>query len=117
MRILSWNSNGLKRGGVSSQAKANWLLNYLDTHSDFGLLAIQETHCQDGDQMAQAIYDMELKYTVIHSPAIDGDEYAGIMLVISKEFVVEEEQRVIEGRPCPVFSLNISTLRETKKAT
>ena len=106
MRILSWNSNGLKRGGASSQAKANWLLNYMDTHSDLALLAIQETHCQDGDLMAQAIYDMELKYTVIHSPAIDGDEHAGVMLIISKEFEVEDEERIIEGRVMRVRLLN-----------
>merc|ERR1711954_149774 len=48
--------------------------------------------------MAQAIHDMELKYTLIHTPATDGDTHAGILLVISKEFIVENQQVLIEGR-------------------
>ena len=97
MRVSSWNADGLKKGPVG-QPKANWLLTYLDSNPDIAVLAIQETHCQDVTDMAQAIHDMELKYTVIHSPAIDGDEYAGIMLVISKDFVVEATDIRIQGR-------------------
>ena len=97
MRVSSWNADGLKKGPVG-QPKANWLLTYLDSNPDIAVLAIQETHCQDVTDMAQAIHDMELKYTVIHSPATDGNEYAGIMLVISKDFVVEATDIRIQGR-------------------
>ena len=97
MKLLSWNANGLGKG-PAGQAKANWLLSHLDSHPDIAALAIQETHCQDVSQMAQAIHDMELKYTLIHTPATDGDTHAGILLVVSKEYSIESKQVLIEGR-------------------
>ena len=105
MRVSSWNADGLKKGPVG-QPKANWLLTYLDSNPDIAVLAIQETHCQDVTNLAQAIHDIELKYTVIHSPPIHGDEYAGIMLVISKEMFVESEEVIIEGRVIKARLLN-----------
>ena len=92
MKISTWNSNGL------NQLKADWLLTYLKTNSDVVVFALQETHCQDDNAFPQAIKDIKLNYTVIHSPPIDGDTYAGIMLIISKEFKIETQQIVIDGR-------------------
>ena len=110
MKLISWNANGLKSGPVG-QRKADWLLSYMGSHNDIVALAVQETHCQDVAHLAQAIHDMKLKYTVIHSPSTDGDERAGVLLVISKEYKVEDEQHLIQGRVLRVRLL--STIYQT----
>ena len=96
MKISTWNANGLinKKG----QEKADRLLTYLQSNPDIAVLVLQETHCQDENRFAQAIHDIKLNYTAIHSPPTDGDGYAGVMLIISKEFKVEIVRTVIEGR-------------------
>ena len=62
MRFLTWNASGLLKNGVN-QAKADWLLSYLNNHSDIAALAIQETHCQNIDRFCQAIHD--ISYTAL----------------------------------------------------
>ena len=92
MKISTWNPNGL------NQKKADWLLSYLKTNPDVTIFALQETHCQDDNAFPQAIHDIKLNYTVIHSPPSDGDNHAGVMLIISQEFKLETQQIVIDGR-------------------
>ena len=41
---------------------------------------------------------MSDRFTVVHSPPVDGDGYAGVMLVISREYQVEAERVVLAGR-------------------
>ena len=96
MRFLTYNAGGLV--GPVAQAKGDWLLSYLCNNGDVGALAVQETHCGESDQFCQAVRDMGDRFSVVHSPAVDGDGYAGVMLVISREFRVEEERVLIGGR-------------------
>ena len=96
MKITTWNANGVSR--KNNQAKVDWLLTYLQLNPDIAVLALQETHCQDDSEYSQALHDIKLKYTVIHSPSQDGDGFAGVMLIISKEYKVLIEQTVIAGR-------------------
>merc|ERR1712002_207617 len=97
MRFLAWNASGLLKNGVN-QVKADWLLSYLNNHSDIAALAIQETHCQNIDRFCQAIHDISDKYSVVHSFPVDGDEWAGIMIIISKEYEIISQHNIIEGR-------------------
>ena len=106
MRFLTYNAGGLGRGPVA-QSKGDWLLSYLCNNGDVGALAIQETHCGESGQFCQAVRDMGDRFTVVHSPAADGDGYAGVMLVISREFKVEEERVMIGGRVMAVRVANV----------
>ena len=42
--------------------------------------------------------DITDRYTVVFSPPVDGDGYAGVMLVVSREFEIEEERVMLAGR-------------------
>ena len=101
MRFLYWNASGLKKGSsvasANAQAKADWLLSYLGRAGAF-CLGMQETHCDGLDDFPQAMRDICDLYTVIHSPPMPGDPYAGVALVISREFQVEPERVMLGGR-------------------
>ena len=106
MKFLSWNAGGV-RGSGPGQAKADWLLTHLHSMSDIAVLAIQETHCITDDQLALSIHEMNSRYKIIHSPATDADSYAGVLFAVSKEFAVENEQILLDGR---VLSIRLRSL-------
>ena len=75
MRFLTYNAGGLKGRGQHGQQVASWLLSLLDNGADIGALALQETHCRDDGELCQAVRDMGVRYTVVHSPAVGDDGY------------------------------------------
>ena len=97
MRFLTYNAGGLKRG-ARGQMKGNWLLSFLSANSDVVALALQETHCQCMQDFCQAFRDIAERYTVICSPPDLDDSYAGVALVISREYEVEAERVMLGGR-------------------
>ena len=98
MRFFTHNAGGLKRGGQNAQAKGDWLLSHITGCPDFAALAIQETHCEGLGDFCQAVCDMAGLFTVVMSPPLPGDPYAGVALVISREYKVEQERVVLGGR-------------------
>ena len=97
MRFLTWNAGGV-RGSGPGQARADWLLSHLHSASDIAVLSIQETHCSNDAQLAQGIHDMSNRFSIFHSPATDGDNHSGILVAVSKEFVIEDQRILLEGR-------------------
>ena len=98
MRFLTFNPGGVKKGSQVAQRKGDWLLSFISQCPDFVALAIQETHCLGLDECCQAVQDMASLYTVVMSPPLPGDTFAGVALVISREYKVEQERVVIGGR-------------------
>ena len=97
MRFLTYNPNGLG-GGPRARYKGSWILSYIQRGSDIGAVALQETHCSDIEQLCQPMQDMRLSHHVLHSGHAEGDTYAGVCLVISREFEVVNERVLSAGR-------------------
>ena len=95
MRFLTYNPGGLGRG-PRARYKGSWILSYMQRGPDIGAFALQETHCSNIEQLCQPLQDMRLSHHVLHSGFADGDGYAGVCLVISREFEVVNE-RVLVG--------------------
>ena len=107
MRFLTYNAGGLTGRGQRGQRVASWLLSLLDGGADIGALALQETHCREDGELCQAVRDMGVRYTVVHSPAVGDDGWAGVALVISREFEVIEERVMLAGRVMTVRVRNV----------
>ena len=107
MRFLTYNAGGLSGRGQNAQRRGSWLLSLLSGGGDIGALALQETHCFSDDDLCQAVKDMAARYTLVHSPATGGDAFAGVMLVISREFEVVQERVMIAGRVVTVRVRNV----------
>ena len=98
VRFLSFNAGGLRRGNDGAQRKGSWLLHQLETGADIGVLALQETHCRDDGDFCQTVLDMRLRYGWVHSGPVDGDAYAGIGLVVSREYRILASEVLRGGR-------------------
>ena len=111
MRFLTYNPGGLG-GGPRARQKGSWILSYLQRGSDIGAFALQETHCSDIEQLCQPVQDMRLSHHVLHSGFADGDGYAGVCLVISREFEVVNERVLSVGRLVMVRVRSVVFLHE-----
>ena len=111
MRFLTYNPGGLG-GGPRARQKGSWILSYLQRGSDIGAFALQETHCSDIEQLCQPVQDMRLSHHVLHSGFADGDGYAGVCLVISREFEVVNERVLSVGRLVVVRVRSVVFLHE-----
>ena len=111
MRFLTYNPGGLG-GGPRARRKGSWILSYLQGGSDIGALALQETHCSDIEQLCQPMQDMRLSHHVLHSGFADGDRFAGVCLVVSREFEVVSERVLCVGRLVVVRVRSVVFLNE-----
>ena len=92
VKILVWNCNGL-----TSQNKVDFLkLKSNNLTIDFTLIV--ETHISDEKQNLEEVTDLEISHNVIHSYHRVNDPYAGICLIISKNYIVREKTDLINGR-------------------
>jgi exonuclease III len=80
VKFLTWNSGGMRKG--TGQRAGDWLLGLLGKDEGVAAVGIQESHCLEDADLCQAVVDMRARYTVIHSPAAEGDTYAGVCLVL-----------------------------------
>ena len=91
-RIVSWNMNGLRKNQASTTDK----LAFLDNHfpnAQFDILILLETHHKD----AEDLFEYQTSHHLIHTPS-QNETYAGIVVLISKEFEIEEENASLPGR-------------------
>ena len=80
------------------QRKASWLLGELERASDVVAVGIQETHCSSDLELCQAVLDMSDRWHLVTSPAANGDGFAGLALVVSREFTVMRTNVALQGR-------------------
>ena len=80
------------------QRKASWLLGELERASDVVAVGIQETHCSSDLELCQAVLDMSDRWHLVTSPAANGDGFAGLALVVSREFTVLRTNVALQGR-------------------
>ena len=78
--VVTWNAGGLHRGTDGGRQRGDWLLNEWGKDGSLGVMAIQETHCKNDGDLCDSVRDLSVRMTVIHSPAVDGDAWGGVML-------------------------------------
>ena len=45
-------------------------------------------HCKSDDDLCQSVIDLKSRLNVFHSPACEGDGWAGVMLVMTHDWEV-----------------------------
>ena len=98
--VVTWNAGGLNRGGGNGRERGDWLLGEWDEDRSLRVMAIQETHFKD-DDLCDGVRDMGARLNVFHSPAVDGDAFAGVMLVLTCDWEVIDS---VVGVPGQVLS-------------
>ena len=88
--VVTWNSGGLNAKREAGRQRGDFLLGLWDKGGRLGVMAIQETHCRSDAELCQSVTDMRARMHVIHSPAVDGDARAGVLLVLTHDWEVIE---------------------------
>jgi exonuclease III len=104
-KFLTWNPNSLnssvKRGKARKSPgprNGEWLNDMLKKKERVVAVGIQETHCASDDELCPAVAEIRDRYHFVHSPAAQGDNYAGVCLVLSREYDVKEKKEPMPGR-------------------
>ena len=61
-------------------------------------MCIQETHCKSDNDFCQSVTDMRARLNVFHSPAVEGDGWAGVMVILSQDWEVIDVVISVPGR-------------------
>ena len=96
--VVTWNAGGLHRGGGNGRQRGDWLLREWDEDRSLRVMAIQETHCKDDGDLCDGVRDMRARLNVFHSPAVEGDAFAGVMLVLTRDWGVIDSVVGVPGR-------------------
>ena len=96
--VVTWNAGGLHRGSGVGGQRGDWLLREWGEDGCLRVMAIQETHCKDDGDLCDSVRDLSARLNVIHSPAVDGDAFAGVMLVLARDWEVIESVVGVPGR-------------------
>ena len=82
------------------------MLGLWDKGGRLGVMTIQKTHCGSDAELCQSVTDMRVRMHVIHSPAVDGDVRAGVLLVLTNDWEVIES---VVGVPGRVLSVRVKS--------
>ena len=105
-RLVTWNSGGLNRRRDAGNRRGDFLLRMWGEDTSLGVMAIQETHCRNDGELCQGVIDMKARLNVFHSPAVDGDVRAGVLLVLTHDWEVVES---VVGVPGRVLSVRVKS--------
>ena len=109
-RIVSWNMNGLRKNQSSTADK----LAFLDNHfpnAQFDILILLETHHKDAEDLPEDLFKYQTSHHLIHTPT-QNETYAGIVVLISKEFERIQENASLPGRLLNFFIKHTKTKKE-----
>ena len=96
--VVTWNAGGLHRGGRGGNQRGDWLLQQWGEDGSLRVMAIQETHCKNDGDLCGSVGDLRARLHVFHSPAVVGDAFAGVMLVLTRDWEVIESVVGVPGR-------------------
>ena len=97
-KIMSWNSGGLNGKRDWGKKRGDHLLSLWDKDRRLGVMAIQETHCRNDEELCQSVIDMKARLHVIHNPAAQDDARAGVLLVLTQDWDIIETVNGVPGR-------------------
>ena len=95
IKCAMWNCSGIL---PSSSAKEKMDFINTCTSSDFDILVLIETHHKVLDDISTALHRYKNKSRVIETGVLEGDTYAGIVVLVSSKLTVLEETELIKGR-------------------
>ena len=96
--VVTWNAGGLHRGGPGGNQRGDWVLQQWGEDGGLRVMAIQETHCKSDGDLCDSVGDLRARLNVFHSPAVVGDAFAGVMLVLTRDWEVIESVVGVPGR-------------------
>jgi len=96
--FVHWNINGLKcTNSQNFKDKNETICSILEKH-DTSVLNLQETHFLDASDFPQFVKIYKHLFHFISTFATNNDPSAGILVCISKKFVIEESEILENGR-------------------
>ena len=87
IKIISWNPQGLQKNSQRTPLKCDFLAKQYN-HNNFDILSLQETHHKDESAFPQYLNDLKISHSLLHTPASINDSYAGIIVLIRKEWKI-----------------------------
>ena len=97
LKIVSWNPQGFQKSGSRTKQKCEFLMKEYN-HNKFDILTLQETHHQSEENLPQYIQDLKVTHKFYHRPASPSDTYAGIVVLVHKDWKVILTKEIVPGR-------------------
>ena len=95
IKCIMWNCSGILSSS-SSQEKIDFLL--ASTDFKFDILVLVETHHKLIHDIQSTFHAYSGSYHLVHTGAENDDPYAGIIVLINKNFTVSDENVLLSGR-------------------
>ena len=94
--ITLWNSAGLRANAFSTSAKFNFFDSQFP-NAQFSIAAFVETHHKDALDYTQDLGQYKQTHEILHSPVYN-ETHSGVIILISKEYVITSQSDIIPGR-------------------
>ena len=88
-KIVTWNAGGLHKGSEYGRQRGDFLSGLWHENSSLELMCIQETHSKTGDDLCQSVIDLKTILNVFHSPAVEGDGWSGVLMVMTHDCIID----------------------------
>ena len=111
LKCSLWNCSGIVSSN-STQEKIDFLFN--TANNDFDILVLVETHHKLVQDIQSSLLTRSNAYHFLHTGAEEGDAYAGIIVLVNKNFEITDEQALLPGR---ILSFKLRSKNRTYKVS
>ena len=94
LNCVLWNCAGILRTGAAGE-KVEFLMNSIPS---FDILVLIETHHSEIDDIQPLFHGFSGSYELLDSGKTEGDPYAGILILVSKQLCITHQTVVMPGR-------------------
>ena len=94
LNCVLWNCAGILRTGAAGE-KVEFLMNSIPS---FDILVLIETHHSEIDDIQPLFHGYSGSYELLDSGKTEGDPYAGILILVSKQLCITHQTVVMPGR-------------------
>ena len=94
-KVFAWNCGGL-RSTAASRPKVSFFEK--EFKSDFDAFFFIETHHKTADEIPVEILRYQETHHIVHSPVAENETHAGIIGLISKDYIIVDANDPIQGR-------------------
>ena len=95
IKFIIWNCSGILPS-TSSQKKVDFL--FTSTNFNFDVMILVETHHHAINDIQSSFHTYSNSYHIVHTAADKDDSYAGIIVLIHKNFTISSEIVLIPDR-------------------
>ena len=97
-KIVTWNAGGLHKGSEHGRQRGDFLSRLWQENSNLEIMCVQETHCKSDGDLCQNVIDLKTRLNVLHSPAVEGDGWSGVLMIMTKDWEVIDSTVGVPGR-------------------